>query len=82
MMLAIATAAGGQFPPLIGRKKRREQRNAEQRDEQQCERAPDIQTFKYDTERYKRELDDECSFGGFMRRPVVLRAGSVHLAGL
>ncbi len=48
-MLAITKAAGRQPAPLTGCKKRREQRNAEQRDEQQGERAANIQSFKYDT---------------------------------
>jgi hypothetical protein len=39
MMLPVTTAAGRQFPLRIGCQQRREQRDAEQRDKQQCERA-------------------------------------------
>lgn len=48
MVLAIAKATRRQVLPRIGCKERRQQRNAEQRDEQQCERAAGIQTFQYD----------------------------------
>jgi len=51
MVLAIAKATRRQALPRIGCKERRQQRNAEQRDEQQCEGAAGTQTFQYDIER-------------------------------
>jgi len=48
--------------PRIGCKERHQQRNAEQRDQQQCERAAGIQSFKYDIERRFPDFGDVCKF--------------------
>jgi hypothetical protein len=53
VMFAIATAADRQIGTLIGCKKRREQRKAEQRNQQQCDH-PAHRQIKYDTDRLLR----------------------------
>ena len=61
-MLAIAKTTRRQALARIGCKERRQQRNAEQRDEQQCECAAGIQTFQYDIERQFPNAGDERKF--------------------
>ena len=62
MVLAIAQATRRQLAPRIGCKERRQQRDAEQRDKQQCECAAGIQTSKYDTEQLFPNPGDGCKF--------------------
>jgi len=62
MVLAIAKATRRQALPRIGCKERRQQRDAEQRDKQQCERAAGIQPSKYDTEQPFPNPGDGCKF--------------------
>lgn len=63
-MLAVAKATRRQVLPHIGCEEGRQQRNAEQRDEQQRERAAGIQVFKYDIERLFPNPGDACKFTG------------------